>query len=223
MNEWTDSSGKALTDYPRPSVAVDVAVLTYSDAALKMLVVKHQLGKFALPGTFLHERELLTAAADRALRSKAGMVNAEFHQLAILDNPNRDDRGWVLSVAHAAALPESDVPVDATLLDAYGALDLAFDHAEIVGLAVADLRSRYAEAVDPAGLLGDTFTVPQLRQLYEVVFDRELQKDSFRRHVVDALISTGEYVRAATGRPAEMYRRSPGATLPPQALVFLTG
>lgn len=218
-----DSSGKSLTDYPRPSVAVDVAVLTYSDAAVKVLVVKHRLGTLALPGTFLHERELLTAAADRALKSKAGMVKAEFHQLAILDNPNRDDRGWVLSVAHTAAVPESDLPVDAILLDVYGAPDLAFDHTEIVGLAVADLRSRYARSLDPAGFLGDTFTVPQLRQLYEVLFDRELQKDSFRRHVVDALIGTGEYVRSTTGRPAEMYRRSPGATLPPNALVFLTG
>ena len=223
MNEWTDSSGKSLTDYPRPSVAVDVAVLTYSDDAVKVLVVKHRLGKFALPGTFLHEHELLTAAADRALRSKAGLENAEFHQLAILDNPNRDDRGWVLSVAHAAAVPETDLPVGAILLDVNGASGMAFDHTEIVGLALADLRSRYARALDPAGFLGDTFTVPQLRQLYEVLFDRELQKDSFRRHVVDALISTGEYVRATTGRPAELYRRSPGGSLPPQALVFLAG
>lgn len=223
MNEWTELSGKSLTDYPRPSVAVDVAVLTYADSALKVLVVKHRRGQFALPGTFLHERELLTAAADRALHSKADMANTEFHQLALLDNPDRDDRGWVLSVAYAAAASENALPEGAILLDAYGIDELAFDHTEIVTLAVADLRNRYAGAVDPAGFLGDTFTVPQLRQLYEVVFDRELQKDGFRRHVIDALISTGEFAKAATGRPAETYRRKPDATLTPQALVFLTG
>ncbi|OYD67258.1 NUDIX hydrolase [Rhodococcus sp. OK302] len=223
MDEWKDSTGHALTDYPRPSIAVDVAVLTYSDSTLKVLAVKHRRGKLALPGTFLHERELLTAAADRALQTKADMANTEFHQLAILDNPDRDDRGWVLSVAHAAAIPQSALPTGAILLNAYGADDMAFDHTEIVRLAVTDLRHRYAVNIDPTGFLGDTFTVPQLRQLYEVVFDRELQKDGFRRHVIDSLISTGEYARAGTGRPAETYRRKPGVALPAQALVFLTG
>lgn len=223
MNEWTDSGGKALTDYPRPSVAVDVAVLTYADTTVKVLVVKHRRGQFALPGTFLHERELLTAAADRALAAKADLADAKFRQLAILDNPDRDDRGWVLSVAYTAAVPHSSLPAGAILLDAYAITDLAFDHADIVGLAVADLRERYAVAVDPAGFLGDAFSVSQLRQLYEVIFDRELQKDGFRRHVAGALISTGDYAQASTGRPAETFRRKPGATLPPQALVFLTG
>ncbi|MDJ0112962.1 NUDIX hydrolase, partial [Rhodococcus erythropolis] len=95
MNKWTDTSGKGLTDYPRPSVAVDVAVLTYSGGSLKVLVVRHRLGALALPGTFLHERELLTAAADRALSVKAELAQTSFHQLAIFDRPDRDDRGWV--------------------------------------------------------------------------------------------------------------------------------
>lgn len=226
MNEWTDSKGKSLGDYARPSVAVDVAVLTYSGGALQVLVVNHRRGTLALPGTFLHEGELLTDAAERALRTKAGLIGTQFHQLAMFDNPARDERGWVLSMAHTAVVPAAELPADAILVNVSGGTveqELAFDHADMVRLAVEDLRSRYAAQVDPAGLLGDSFTVLELRQLYEVVFDRELQKDAFRRHVIEALESTGRMSNPGTGRPAELFSRKGDGRLPAQASVLMTG
>ena len=226
MNKWTDTKGKTLGDYARPSVAVDVAVLTYSGGALQVLVVEHRRRGLALPGTFLHEGELLTDAAERALRTKAGLVGTQFHQLAMFDDLARDDRGWVLSMAHTAVVPAADLPASAILVIVSGGTvdqELAFDHADMVRLAVEDLRTRYAAQVDPAGLLGDSFTVLELRQLYEVIFDRELQKDAFRRHVTGALESTGEMSNPGNGRPAEMFRRKGEGRLPAQASVLLTG
>lgn len=145
MNEWTDTKGRTLGDYTRPSVAVDVAVLSYSDGALRVLVVEHRRGTLALPGTFLHEGELLTDAAERALHTKAGLVGTQFHQLAMFDDPFRDERGWVLSMAHAAVVPAQDLPPSAILVDVSNGTvehELAFDHADMVRLAVEDLRLR---------------------------------------------------------------------------------
>ena len=221
----TDPDGKSLLDYPRPSVAVDVAVLTVDGADLKVLVVPHRSGRLALPGTFLHEGERLRDAAERCLRIKAGLAGAEFHQLAMFDDPGRDDRGWVLSMTHGAALPRMALPRDALLIPIDGdrvTQDLAFDHADVVTLAVADLRERYARSVDPSGLAGDTFTVLELRRVYEVVFGRPLPKDSFRRHMLPALAHTGDMAVVGTGRPAEIYTRGPAA-LPPGAAAFLAG
>ena len=84
---------KPLTDYPRPSVAVDVAVLTVRSHELHVLVVEHRLGGLALPGSFLHEGETLATAAERALLSKAGLGGVAFRQLHVFDDPERDDRG----------------------------------------------------------------------------------------------------------------------------------
>lgn len=90
-----------------------------------------------------------------------------------------------------------------------------------------DWRSRIsghdAAHVDPAGLLGDSLTVLELRQLYEVIFDHELQKDAFRRQVIETLESTGELSNPGNGRPAEMFRRKDEGRLPAQASVLLTG
>ncbi|QCQ90430.1 NUDIX hydrolase [Rhodococcus sp. SGAir0479] len=222
---WRDRAGKSLTDYPRPSVAVDVAVLTVRTGRLHVVVVGRPDGGWALPGTFLRPGERLADAAERALRTKAGLTGTGFHQLAMFDAPDRDDRGWVLSMAHGAALPSEDLPADTQLVRVDGrtvAEPLAFDHAAMVAHAVDDLRERYTRRVDPSGLLQETFTVLELRRLYETVFDRALPKDSFRRLVIDAITPTGRTASVGSGRPAELFRRRGDGDLAPGAARVLT-
>ena len=178
---YRDTSGKALTDYPRPSVAVDTAVLTVSpDNQLCVLLVRragtHKHGTWQLPGTFLHPGETLARAALRALADKAGVTGLAPVQLAVFDDPDRDDRGWVLSVAHLDVVPWDRVAglggasadgVQVTpVSDSRG---LAFDHDRIVDLAVEHLRTEYQESPDPRRLLGDPFTLLQLQRLHEAV------------------------------------------------------
>lgn len=124
----------------------------------------------------LHSGERLADAAERALRDEAGLAGAAFRQLAMFDDPQRDDRGWVISMAHTAVLPASALPVDAALVpvsDGHATEGLLFDYADMVRLAVKDLRDRYAEQVDPDRLLGEQFTVLQLNELYRVVVGLE--------------------------------------------------
>lgn len=220
---------KSLSDYPRPSVAVDVAVLTVLDHRLRVVVADHPIGGAALPGTFLHEGEVLADAAARALADKAGLQRVPFTQLHVFDRLDRDERGWVLSVGHSAAVPADRMPDG--MPDGVGLMpirngraagDLLFDHAEIVRLAVDRLRRDYATELDPAGLLGERFTVFRLRKLYEAIFERPLMKDTFRRLVVPNLESTGEY-GSDFGRPAEIYRRTDHTRLTPKAWATLTG
>src|ERR1700719_2017580 len=109
---YRDGAGKTLADYPRPSVAVDAALLTVvpGEDCLAVLQVHRAAGPdgapppgWGLPGTSLHEGELLLDAVQRCLREKAGVEGTRPRQLHVFDKPNRDDRGWVLSVAHMDA------------------------------------------------------------------------------------------------------------------------
>lgn len=211
MRQWRDDHGKLLTDYDRPSVAVDTAVLTIDNHRLAVLAVPGPASEPVLPGTFLHEGERLRDAARRALAEKAGLHHVAIEQLEMFDNPERDHRGWVLSMAHTAAVTNDHLPDAAVLIpivEGAARERLGYDHGAMVALAVTSLRRRYAEAVDPACFLGETFTVLDLRRLYEAIFDRSFPKDTFRRHVLDGLRSTGETTAAGGGRPAELFRRS---------------
>jgi hypothetical protein len=95
---------------------------------------------------------------------------------------------------------------------------LMFDPDEIVRLAVAALRRQYSREIDPAGFLRGPFTILQMRILYQAVDGHALMKDTFRRIVAPHLVATGELAHDF-GRPAELFRKIPGASLPASAWV----
>lgn len=212
--KYRDTSGRTLEDYPRPSVAVDTAVLTL-DADLGLVVLEvarpqHKAG-WALPGAFLHPGETLADAVDRSLQTKANVRGLRPRQLHVFDDPARDDRGWVLSVAHVQVVrPEQleDRFPDTTRLvsiDAPGRLP--YDHTEIIERAVEDVRKHYLDSPDPDGLLADEFTLRELRTAHEAIAGQPLQRDTFRRAMEPHLVPTGATIVTGRGRPAELFRR----------------
>lgn len=145
-----------------------------------------------LPGTFLHEGELLADAVLRSLRDKVGIRGLAPRQLRVFDALDRDDRGRVLSVAHVDVVNPALLPDDAMIAPVVALPSLAFDHAQIVGFAVADLRDRYRERPDPAGLLAEPFPLSRLRNVHEAVLGHTLLPDTFRRAMLPHLVPTGE-------------------------------
>jgi 8-oxo-dGTP diphosphatase len=222
---YRDSHGKTLNDYPRPSVAVDTAVLTVADGCLQVLLTltndaaqRRTTDQWRLPGTFLHRNERLSDAVRRSLNDKAGVLGLTPRQLHVFDEPYRDDRGWVLSVAHLAAVRSDSIPsIGRTKLvpvDALGPLE--YGHDEIITAAVAQLHADYRHNPDPATLLPDTapdeppdaFTIRELRMLHETVLGRTFNADTFRRTMLPSLAPTGHWRQGARGKPAELYRRA---------------
>jgi 8-oxo-dGTP diphosphatase len=210
---FRDSEGRTLTDYPRPSIAVDTAVLTPDpDQGLMVLEVKRTdaLG-WALPGTFLHAGERLADAVKRSLRDKAGVHGVQPHQLQVFDDPDRDDRGWVLSVAHWAVVRVDRVASrrasETRLVPVGGPGRLIYDHRFIIAEALEHIRSRYAARPDPDRVLSDEFTVRDLRLIHEAVAGEKLDRDWFRREMKAHLEPTGAMTTGTRGRPAELFRR----------------
>jgi ADP-ribose pyrophosphatase YjhB (NUDIX family) len=231
---YRDRSDRTLADYPRPSVAVDTAVLVVDVGNAGLGVLQHERpdggahgGEWALPGTFLHERETLADAVLRSLWQKVGLRGTEPQQLHVFDDPARDDRGWVLSVAHVVLLLADDVQSvlqtrgDVRVVPVDDVAGLPFGQDEIVRRAVERVRSDYALEPDPRRLLGETFTLKGLQALHDAVAPRpgsgetRPSIDTFRRYMVGkGLIQpTGEFARreprsGVMGKPADLYRRS---------------
>jgi 8-oxo-dGTP diphosphatase len=216
---YRDSAGKTLADYPRPSVAVDAALLTVMPGEdwLSVLQVQRTEGAvgvpaagWGLPGTFLHEGELLLDAVQRSLREKAGVEGTRPRQLHVFDKPDRDDRGWVLSVAHMDVVRPERLAGRITHKTRIVAADnlgiLPYDHTEIITRAVATVRASYELAPDPERLLTEPFTILQLRLAHEAVVGAKLQRDTFRRLMEPQLAGTGKTTAGARGRPAELFR-----------------
>lgn len=220
--------------FERLSVAVDVALVAAFDGHLFTLLYRREehpgRGRWALPGTFVRPEEALEDAASRALRAKAGLEGVFLEQLYTFGAPRRDPRTRVLSVAHVALVDEGrfrqasgtrhvmaarlEVPWEGETggpviaVGAAGPLPLAFDHAEIVGMAVKRLRGKLDYAPIGFQLLRPTFTLLELQQVHETVLGRSLNKDSFRRRMLasGSLKATGKSQEGVDHRPAELYR-----------------
>lgn len=226
----------ALDAYPRPNVAVDLAILTVRRATespeLCVLVqdrTTDPVGR-ALPGGFIRERRTVAQTVDDVLRIKVGVEPGGAIRpqlLALFDEPYRDDRGWVLSVGHSVSLPERAlarargdlvaVADDGRLTDLG---PLLFDHGEIVRAAVERLRRRYEIRYsedahpDPDGFLVEPFTLHQLRMLHQAVLGGdELHKDNFNKRMKPLLAPVhdddGRPLLSSNlrGRPAALYRK----------------
>ena len=233
-------AGYDLTAFPRPSVAVDVVVLTASGGRLQaVLYVRREhpsKGRYALPGGFVRIDESLDAAARRLLRDKAGLTGVFIEQLHTFGDLGRDPRGRIITVAYLALVEprrlaeidpargaraativvpwegEAGGPVEAT--DETGRrLRLAFDHADILGAAVERLRAKLDDAPIASSLLPAEFTLRALQDVHEAVRGAPVNKDSFRRRLLaGGLIEpTGEHERDTAHRPAELYRFAEGA------------
>lgn len=217
-----------LAEFPRPSVAVDVAVLSVvadDDGVDQLSVLLHRRatgtehGRWSLPGSFLRERERLAEAVQRTLLDKCGISGLTPRQLLVLDEPGRDDRGWVLSVAHLDVVPVADAPslfsrtdlrwapIRGATVVVPGQRRLPFDHDAILAEAVARFRADHTDVPDPYRLLAAPFTVRELRHLHEAVLGEPLQKDTFRRAMLPHLVATRSTESGSVGRPARRYRR----------------
>lgn len=228
----------ALSDFERPSVTVDLVLLTVADGALSVLVIRRDepplAGEWALPGGFVRIDESIERSVQRVLRDKVRLPGAFVEQLYTFGAVGRDPRGRVISVTYyalvayerlAAALTASDNLAIAQVITPWtgeegGASSirfgdgetpaLPFDHGEILGLAVKRLRGKLDYTAVGLELLPDRFPLRALQLVHEAILDHSLTKPAFRRKMLDRgyLEPTGDREAAGAFRPAELYRRA---------------
>jgi 8-oxo-dGTP diphosphatase len=138
-------------DYPRPSVTVDIVLLTREPQPRVLLIRRKRdpfAGAWALPGGFIEIDETLEESARRELREETGIEAGELVQLYTFGDPGRDPRGRTISVAyraHVDAAALRPVAADDAAEVGWFALDalpaLAFDHARIIAMAAAPLAA----------------------------------------------------------------------------------
>lgn len=212
MNESDFLASYDAADYPGVALAVDLVLMSVVDGAPAVLLVERRdhpaRGRWALPGGFVTPDESLDAAARRVLGAKAHMAGAYLEQLYTFGEPARDPRTRIVSVAYFALLPAERFPSGLTRVEGDGvAVPLAFDHADILRVAVERLRGKLDYSPVGFALLPERFTLRQLQDVHEAILGRPLNKPAFRRRMLDRgwLQPTGEREAGTSYRPAELF------------------
>ncbi len=221
--------------FPPVYVTVDVVLLTVRDDRLHVLMVERGSqpwrGSLALPGGFLRQTEDLADGARRELREETGLDIEPVHleQLGTFGAPERDPRARTVSVAYLAVLPALPSPVAGTdaadasweLVDDMLDRELPFDHHEILAAGVDRARSKLEYTSLATAFAGPSFTMAELRRVYEVVWGRALDPGNFHRKVLgtDGFVRRTAAQRAGSrGRPAATYEQGDAVLLNPPIL-----
>ena len=218
-------------------ISVDCVVIGFDGEQLKVLLVK-RVGEEAgdiyndmkLPGSLIYMDEDLDEAAQRVLNELTGVKSVNLIQFKTFGSKNRtsnpkDDR-WleratkmkverIVTVAYMAM-----VKIDRTLsqsLEDYQACwvalnevkTLAFDHNLIIKEALVSIRQ--VVEFNPSivfDLLPRKFTAAQLRILFELIYDKELDVRNFHKKIamMEYVVPLEERQKGVAHRAARYYK-----------------
>jgi 8-oxo-dGTP diphosphatase len=174
--------------------ATDCIIFGFDGVKIKLLLIKRGFNpfknKWSLMGGFIQPSESPEDAAVRVLEECTGLKDVYMDQFMVFGRTDRDPVERTLSVAYFALI---DIhKYENQLSDNHHAEwflfsdmpDLVFDHAEMVKQAKKQLR--YKAALHPIlfELLPEKFTIPQLRALYEGVYETEFDDRNFSRKLL---------------------------------------
>lgn len=187
---------KLYSKHQKYYVAVDSIIFGYDiiEKELKLLLVRRSFepakGKWSLAGGFVEPDESLDIAASRVLRNLTGIDKVYMKQLYCYGEVNRDPGARVISAAYWSLIKIKDIDPEVTARNGahWQSLNriprLIFDHNEMVKKALNELQMQIR--MKPVGfeLLPEKFTLVQFLDLYEAIYQRDIDKRNFRKKIL---------------------------------------
>lgn len=180
--------------YPKHFVAVDCVILGYNEGELCLLLYPRSFepskGAWSLMGGFVQDDESSDEAAKRVLKQTTGLDDIFMQQVEAFTKINREPGTRVISIAYFALVRIDEH--DKACVREHGAHwwplsnlpKTVFDHQEMVEKALVKLQEEAGYRLIGSELLGDKFTLLQLRKLYEAIFMREFDPGNFRKKIM---------------------------------------
>ena len=199
-------------------VATDCIIFGFDQGKLKLLIFKRRVeplkDSWSLIGSFVKLDEDVDQAAKRVLKEITGLKNVFMEELKSYGKAERDPGYRSISIGQYALIRLDEY--DKELVQKHGAHwyqidevpDLVLDHSQMVEDAL--IRIRRKARYKPIGfeLLPEKFTIPQLQQLYEAIYQKELDARNFRKKVLslNVLIKLNEKDKSTSRRGAFLYK-----------------
>ena len=203
--------------YPHPAVTTDCVVFGFDGTALNLLLIERGInpfkGMWALPGGFMNMDETAEQGALRELHEETGVKDIYIEQLQAFTAVGRDPRERVLTIAFMAFVRQEkyeviggDDAVRAQWFPVTELPELAFDHSEIISVALEKLRWKITYEPLAFRLLNKTFTMTQVQTIYEVVLGQTFDRRNFHKKMTTLgyIVATDQQARS-NGRPSTLY------------------
>ena len=199
-------------------MAIDCIIFGFDGEELKLLLIKRNFepekGKWSLIGGFLKNEENLDNAALRILHHLTGLNDIYMEQLYSFSKVDRDPVERTLSVAYYALIDiekyndELIQNNSAQWINIKEIPKLIFDHNRMVERALSRLQRRVVSRPIGFELLPNKFTMSQLKNLYESILDKKLDRRNFSNKIksLDVLIKLKEKDKNSSKRGSFLFQ-----------------
>jgi 8-oxo-dGTP diphosphatase len=212
----------ALDQYFRGAFSIDLALITFKEGKLKVLLEKKNeepfVGEFGLPGKLIMPNEDTDKAFDRFALARIGTADFYHKQLGAFSSTDRHPLGRVVTFAYYGLIAEealvSELPNDLSWCNLYEIPKLSYDHNEIMRLIHDRFKKGLTRHPTVFDILPKYFVLSDMHAIYEQAFAQKIDVPNFRKQVLNSgLVSKTEHKRTAhnhMGRPAQFYAFNEG-------------
>ncbi|OZM57003.1 ADP-ribose pyrophosphatase [Lottiidibacillus patelloidae] len=212
-------------------ISEDVGSYKPPRKTLKLMLIKRAMtntegapnieaGKWALPGGFIQPDETAYDAALRELEEETNVAGFKIKHFGTYDQPGRDPRGWIISNAHYAIVPESELKkrkaaddaadVELFSIEEIAKLELAFDHEKIINDALWFIKKDMALTTLARNFLPEEFVLSELqRVLLTVLNDPWIRLDAQFYRKAPALPFIEKVMVDGTAKKSNAYSKIP--------------
>jgi 8-oxo-dGTP diphosphatase len=203
-------------------LAADAVVFTIKDNELYVRLITvnrppHFVNMQGLPGGLLLPTETADEAVLRHIHAKTGITSAALYieQLYTFSRVDRDRRGRVVAVGYLSIVPwsalaqhEQEDTEESAWVRFVDVKTLAYDHNEILTMAMKRLRSRVTYTTLISKFLPSEFTLTELKSAYDAILETSLDKRNFRKKILklDILTQLDKERSGEPWRPAQLYK-----------------
>lgn len=176
-------------------------------------------GSRAMPGGLIDPKETARESALRILEVKGKISKTKIYaeQLYTFSELERDPRGRVVAVAYLALVPwdnlsedEKENKAEVWWQDINTIGKLAYDHNEILGVALRRLRSRASYSTIISKLMPREFTFSELEVTFNCILGKSLDRRNLYKKIQKLNIITplAEKRLGTPSRPAQLFKFS---------------
>lgn len=196
-----------------PGVSVNTVIFTCQGDKLRVLLVNYNdLPHWYLPGGFIEKAEPLHDAARRILAESTGLTDVYIDQFLTTESQTRSQEYFVdevlkklvgslpaghwfeqrfITVCYYALLDERKVSLqkppfvsELKWVEMDHLPELLFEHKAIVEKALQRLQKDLDQELVGLNIMNETFTMSELQQLYEAIYQRPLHRNNFQRKML---------------------------------------
>jgi ADP-ribose pyrophosphatase YjhB (NUDIX family) len=191
--------------YFTAGISVICTIFGYGEEGLQTLLIRRRfepcIGHWALPGVMLHPDEEVPQVRNFIIREVTGLVDSYTREIRAFTDKTRHPLGRVINVGYYSTVRMSDVKAEPgafSLETKWFPIneipDLVFDHGTVLNSARRRLRKRMRRHPTAFFMLPEKFTMPAVHNLFEQVFEKEIDKRNFSRKALqsDLILDSGE-------------------------------